>query len=140
MEKDYEADEKTFKVLIKFNKNIQTEDINVNNLNFFIVTDGKKQARKEVHLKGFEPTQRASRKLLGSNCDDYNVAPYLSKDNLIWGLMVPSNKNTQFQYPAEYQNIKKAYPMFETWVTSQGNESKDWYKIENGRKEYIYTK
>ena len=140
LEKDYEADEKTFKVLIKFNKNIQTEDINVNNLNFFIVTDGKKQARKEVHLKGFEPTQRASRKLLGSNCDDYNVAPYLSKDNLIWGLMVPSNKNTQFQYPAEYQNIKKAYPMFETWVTSQGNESKDWYKIENGRKEYIYTK
>lgn len=140
LEKDYEADEKTFKVLIKFNKNIQTEDINVNNLNFFIVTDGKKQARKEVHLKGFEPTQRASRKLLGSNCDDYNVAPYLSKDNLIWGLMVPSNKNTQFQYPAEYQNIKKAYPMFETWVTSQGNENKDWYKIENGRKEYIYTK
>lgn len=140
LEKDYEANEKTFKVLIKFNKNIQTEDINVNNLNFFIVTDGKKQARKEVHLKGFEPTQRASRKLLGSNCDDYNVAPYLSKDNLIWGLMVPSNKNTQFQYPAEYQNIKKAYPMFETWVTSQGNENKDWYKIENGRKEYIYTK
>ena len=30
--------------------------------------------------------------------------------------------------------------MFETWVTSQGNENKDWYKIENGRKEYIYTK
>lgn len=139
-EKDYEADEKTFKVLIKFNKNIQKEDINVNNLNFFIVTDGKKQARKEVHLKGFEPTQRASRKLLGSNCDDYSIAPYLSKDNLIWGLMVPSGKDMQFQYPAEYQNIKKAYPMFEAWVTSQGNENKDWYKIENGRKEYIYTK
>lgn len=131
---------KEFEIEIKFKKNtVKREDINIKNLNFFIVTDGKKYGRKEVHLKGFKPTQKASRILLNSNCDAYDVAPYLSKDNLIWGLMVPSKENKRFKYPKENKNIKDAYPMFEKWAVSGGKDNKDWYQSENAQKEYIYN-
>lgn len=131
--------ERKFKIEIEFRENkIKLEDININNLNFFIVTDNKKAGRKEVHLKGYEPTSKGTRHLFNSHSDAYNIAPYLSKDNLIWGLMIPSDKNSPFKYPLEFTNIKKAYPAFEGWVTSLGTNNKDWYRLQNAEKENIY--
>lgn len=138
---DNALEEKVFKIEIEFRDNkVRPEDINIHNLNFFIVTDGKKAARKEVHLKGFEPTQKGTRRFFNVHSDAYDTAPYLSADNLIWGLMIPSNKKSPFKYPLEYTNIKDAYPMFEQWVTSSGNSNKDWYKQENAKEGRIYNK
>ncbi len=137
---DYRVKKKEFEIEIKFKANtVKQEDINIKNLNFFIVTDGKKQGRKEVHLRGFQPTQRASRIYLNSNSDNYDVAPYLSKDNLIWGLMLPSYEKKRFNYPKENKNIKDAYPKFADWAVSGGTTNTDWYKPENAQKGYIYN-
>ena len=53
---------------------------------------------------------------------------YISKDNLAWGIIVP----TQFKWPLEYTKIQNAYKQFAGWVTSGGvNNTKWWNDFDN---------
>lgn len=112
---------------ITFNNPIISADaFNVNNLNVFIIVDGNRNPRKEIHVAGYQPTKLANTDLFGGNNDNSHHGSkkyYISKENLAWGIMVPSN----FKWPLEYVNIKTAYSQFSDWVTSGGTENEKWW-------------
>lgn len=108
------------------NPTISADAFNVNNLNIFIIVDGNRNPRKEIHVAGYQPTKLANTDLFGGNNDNSHHGSkkyYISKENLAWGIMVPSN----FKWPLEYVNIKTAYSQFSDWVTSGGTENEKWW-------------
>ena len=136
---------KQVKITIYFKSGtVSSSDIAIKYLNFFAVTDAKTEYRKEVHLVGYNPTDKAITNYFGggpsnipSNNDlSLNGVYYRGTDNLIWGLMIPGT----FNYPLEYASILKAYPQFKSWATSGGTTSQDWYSSSNADQTYIYSK
>ena len=108
------------------NPTISADAFNVNKLNVFIIVDGNRNPRKEIHVAGYQPTKLANIDLFGGNNDNSHHGSkkyYISKENLAWGIMVPSN----FKWPLEYVNIKTAYSQFSDWVTSGGTENEKWW-------------
>jgi len=135
---------KEVKITITFkNGTVSPTDIAVKYLNYFLVTDAKTENRKEIHLAGYSPTDKAITSYFGggpnnipSNNDlSLNGVYYRGTDNLIWGIMIPAS----FNYPEEYVSILKAYPKFKSWATSGGTISQDWYTSSNADNTYIYT-
>lgn len=133
------------KVSINFKSgSVSPTDIAVKYLNYFVVTDAKTENRKEVHLPGYTPTNKAIQTFFGggpnnipSNNDlSLNGVYYRGTDNLIWGLMIPGS----FNYSLETKSILKAYPLFQSWATSGGTTNPDWYESQNADNIYIYRK
>lgn len=109
-------------------------DININKLDMFVISReaDAKTKRIEIHAAGYAPTDLGNTNQFGNGNDNSSVASkryYLSKENLAWGVVVPTN----FAWPLEYRNIKDVYGNFESWVTSGGKENKDWYNHHNGQ-------
>ncbi|WP_321426563.1 LruC domain-containing protein [uncultured Bacteroides sp.] len=117
---------KTVTITITFADNTVTSanisDIQ-NALNFFIVTDKKKTTRTEIHLRGFKATDHVNKSLFGTGVDNSSKKSYSSIDNLVWGMVIP----TDFNYPTENTNIQNAYPNFRSWAISDGQNNQDWY-------------
>lgn len=107
-----------------------SDALNIKKLNLFIITD-RGSKRKEIHVAGYQPTKLANTELFGGNNDASSVNGkkyYISKDNLAWGIIVP----TQFKWPLEYTKIQNAYKQFAGWVTSGGvNNTKWWNDFDN---------
>ena len=124
------TDPVTVRVEIEFVEPILAIDLNVNYLNYFIITDLDKYSlisdvRREIHLVGFEPTQKVNREFLGKHNDNsLQGAYYLSVDNLAWGVVVPD----KFKWMIESNDIQEGYSEFESWVTSGGTLNKNWWK------------
>lgn len=116
---------KNISVEIQFNSIAELNLFTISKLNLFIVTsyNQKTGKRQEVHLRGYEPTNMADRSFFNTNEDDSSQYRYKSKENFVWGIMIPG----EFAYPAEYKNISKAYPDFISWVSSGGNTNENWY-------------
>ena len=126
---------KNISFTIKFSNPISVDELNINKLNVFIFVEGNRNNRKEIHVAGYQPTKLANTDLFGGNNDDSSTSRkryYISKENLAWGIMVP----TEFQWPLEYTNIKNAYSLFESWVTSGGSKNQDWWKTFDSSKVY----
>ena len=123
---------KTIHFTLKFDPSVapSSDALNINNLNIFIITD-RGSRRKEIHVAGYQPTKLANTQLFGGNNDASSVNGkkyYISKDNLAWGIIVP----TQFKWPLEYIQIQKAYKQFAGWVTTGGaNNTKWWNDFDN---------
>lgn len=121
---------------IKFNNpTLSADEFNIDKLNVFIFVDGNRNNRKEIHVAGYQPTKLANTTLFGGNNDGSSVSNkkyYISKDNLAWGIMVP----TEFKWPLEYVNIKAAYSLFEGWVTSGGTKNEAWWETFDSSKVY----
>lgn len=118
---------KNISFTIKFsNPTLSAEAFNINKLNIFIIVGGNRDKRNEIHVVGYQPTNLANTDQFGGNNDNSSLSNkryYISKDNLAWGIAVPTN----FKWPLEYVNIKNAYPQFVNWVTSGGTENKNWW-------------
>lgn len=125
---------KSVSIDITFKDNTVTpSDIAINKLNFFIVTDKQKTNRTEVHLAGYNATDKVNKSLFGTGVDNSNGnTKYLSKNNLVWGMMIP----TIFNFPLENTDITKAYPYFYEWAASGGTTNTDWYN--NANSQYIF--
>ncbi len=126
---------KNISFTIKFSNPISVDELNINKLNVFIFVEGNRNNRKEIHVAGYQPTKLANTDLFGGNNDDSSTSRkryYISKENLAWGIMVP----TEFQWPLEYTNIKNVYSLFESWVTSGGSKNQDWWKTFDSSKVY----
>lgn len=121
---------------IKFNNpTLSADEFNIDKLNVFIIVDGNRNNRKEIHVVGYKPTKLGNTELFGGNNDNSSVSGnkyYISKDNLAWGIMVP----TDFRWPLEYVNIKAAYSQFEGWVTSGGTKNETWWETFDSSKIY----
>lgn len=95
----------------------------------------------EVHLAGYAPTDKADKKLFGTQQDNSNVSNnryYLSAQNWPWALSFVED----FDYPAETNNISSAYLNFLSWSQSGGTQYTDWYKDVTGNRNssYIFQK
>lgn len=123
---------KTIKVTITFTTPVEASAVKITNFNVFIVNGGYSNKRQEVHLPGYQPTNRADTSKFGSEDDNSNNKLYTSKDNLIWGLAVPG----PFDYPVEWKKITEAYPDFASWAISVGVSSRGWYR--NPRNGFVY--
>lgn len=118
---------KTISFSIEFDTpTLSADAFNINKLNVFIITGGNDTNRREIHVAGYQPTQLADVNMFGGNDDDSSTSAkkyYLSKENLAWGIVVPTN----FKWPSEYVNIQTAYKQFNNWVTSGGSGNKNWW-------------
>lgn len=124
-------------ITIVFGTPVDPSDISIADLNFFIVTNGSAASaqRTEVHLSGFEPTDKVDVSKFGTG-DDASIGftKYRTANNLIWGLLIP----TSFNYAVELKDITAAYPQFAGWCTSGGSENAFWYEFPTDKINYIY--
>jgi LruC domain-containing protein len=129
------ATESTETITIQFKESasIGIEDIDISKLNFFVVNDGNSTNRSEIHMRGYEASEKVNSELFNTGVDNSAVTPYSSDDNLVWILMLP----THFSYPSENSSILKAYPTFKSWAKSLGTEDIDWYS--NPNSDYLYS-
>ncbi|SHF40681.1 LruC domain-containing protein [Bacteroides luti] len=127
---------KTVEVTITFNKKTVIKDnLDVKYLNFFIVTDKQKTNRTEIHLAGYNPTDKVNASLFGTGNDSSSsTTKYISKSNLVWGMVIPDD----FSYPVENTSILTAYPDFKPWAVSGGTTNTDWYNSSKADSQYIY--
>ncbi len=119
---------KTLNVKIEFITPIATSGFTAP-YNPFIVVDGIRG--KEIHLAGSAPTDLVDKSKFGTGDDDSNLAAqkyYMSDTSLPWAINIP----VEFAYPAEQQDITKAYLMFNKWAESKGTQYKDWYEDKAG--------
>ncbi len=98
----------------------------ISSFNMFIISgDDNLNNRKEIHLRGYKPSLKAASKYFGSNNDASTPSLYyVSKENLVWGIVVPSS----FKWSKEYLNIQEAYPSFTNWVQSGGTQNTNWWE------------
>jgi LruC domain-containing protein len=102
---------KTVTITINFNQDVQ---LTMENIDVFLVNGGTKSNRKEIHRKGYAPTDKVKS----------NTNGYISEEqNLVWSVQIPG----EFKYPLEYINIITAYPDFLNWASSKGENNADWY-------------
>lgn len=127
------------RIRIRFTEPVAADRLSIAKLNFFIVSDPKPDAeiRTEIHLSGYQPTDKMNTFLFGKRNDNsIHASYYTSPGNLIWGLLVPS----QFDYSAEFKSITEAYPEFTRWCTSGGLEASDWYTLPTELPGVLYNK
>ena len=107
---------KSISLTITFTSAVSYESIDINKFNLFAVqnNDGIKKTRTEIHVPGFAHTDK-------TNVTDKTIEEL---SGLMWALMVPG----EFKYPAEGKDIRSAYPKINEWVSSDKNQSKDWYE------------
>lgn len=117
---------------INFNNPLDQTNISVDKFNIFIINGGYKTQRQEIHLAGFQATDKADNSKFGFADDNSTVKPYTSKNNLIWGLAIPAPA----KYPVEWTSIRIAYSGLESWATSGGTDSKNWYNNPDENKVY----
>jgi LruC domain-containing protein len=131
------SDTPSINVTIKFDSSnaLTAADFVNSKLNFFIITDGRSDSRKEIHVAGYKPTDKANTAYFGNNNDASSVSSnkyYISQDNLAWGIIVPKD----FKYPVEYAKISEVYSKFSNWLTTGGVEDEDWYDTSDSNKTY----
>ncbi|MDO6761917.1 LruC domain-containing protein [Agarivorans sp. 1_MG-2023] len=91
----------------------------------------------EIHSKNQSPSAAVDSSLWGSFDDVSNPSAssyYQTGNGLPWAIIVPYN----WQYPFERISVADAYPKFLEYAQSEGQQSSDWYLLENARGELIY--
>ncbi len=120
---------KTMNVKIEFISPIALSGFGTAPYNPFIVASGIRG--KEIHLPANAPTDLADKSKFGTGDDDSNLGAqkyYMSDNNLPWTINIP----VQFAYPAEKQDITKAFLLFNKWAESKGSTNADWYMDKPG--------
>lgn len=124
-----QADKATVVLHIDFLSPVSKSSVTLNKLNVFIVNGGYQGKRREIHMTGFEPTEKADVSLL--NFGDVSADKlYRSGGNMIWALALPAS----FAYPVEWTKISDAYTQFTAWAISGGVDNTNWYKTPNEEK------
>ncbi len=91
----------------------------------------------EVHLPGQTPTDLFNTAFLGLGQDRSNPDNdeyFRSDTGMPWALQI----GNEWQYPLEFKDITDAYPLFETYVTSSGVDSKNWYLPDNADQDLVF--
>lgn len=108
--------------------------LNHSSLDFFIFRTNDRSL--EIHFADYPPTDLFDETRFGrlDDTSDADSGRYFRTDNnLPWALKIDS----QWRYPQEYIDVLWAYPDYETWVESAGEQAQDWYLF-NGRIHHIY--
>ena len=114
---------------VTFNNPIDLSSVSLFDiLNVFIINGGYNTSnRKEVHLRGYQPTEKSTDLSSGKN--------YSSSD-FVYAIRTPKS----VKYPLEWTKISDAYSQFKTWVSSNGQSNPDWYNTYQTNKVYLLEK
>ncbi|MDD4578962.1 MAG: LruC domain-containing protein, partial [Anaerolineaceae bacterium] len=111
-------------IIVIFNTPVDIESLSIDKFNLFLVNGGYTSSRDEIHLSGYQPTDKANTSKFGAADDNSNSGRlYTSKNNMIWALAIPGSSS----YPTEWTSIRLAFPQFQDWVLSGGGSNKTWY-------------
>lgn len=148
IKKGHQATSKKFEVKIKFQSRKVSSFTLKDNFDLFIITDGQVgQGRKEIHLKGYAPTNLASTVYYNNNNDRSldKQSYYTSDENLCWGFLIAQDDDDDddddekdeelWRWPQEYVTITTAYSLFEQWILT-GENARSWYKKYDSEKVY----
>ncbi|MEO1576454.1 MAG: LruC domain-containing protein, partial [Pseudomonadota bacterium] len=83
---------------------------------------------KEIHLPGQTPTERFNTAFLGLGDDrsDAEAGEYFrTESGMPWALHV----GNEWLYPLEFTDVALAYPLFESYVQSAGQNDADWLPV-----------
>jgi LruC domain-containing protein len=87
----------------------------------------------ELHLAGYEPSERADSKLFGTFDDNSKEGDYYrTKNNLPWALNIPA----EIPNTIEKVDFVKAYSYFAEWAKSKGDFYSDWYEDKEKYRDY----
>ncbi|AFU98356.2 LruC domain-containing protein [Simiduia agarivorans] len=81
---------------------------------------------REIHFANYAPTDKFDATQFGKFDDTSNANTgrfFRSADNLPWALQI----NSRWRYPREYIDVLWAYPAYEQWVESSGQDAVDWF-------------
>lgn len=94
---------------------------------------------KEIHLKNMAPTSAVNTMFLGFGDDSSNPSVnmyYQSENGMPWAIEL----GTQWKHPQEYIDVVFAYPLFERFIRSSGEEYPDWFMPKYANKDLIFEK
>ncbi len=145
IKKGRQAKPKKFEVKIKFKEHSVPSFTVKDNFDLFIITDGQVgQGRKEIHLKGYAPTNLALNVYYNNNNDRSldKQSYYTSEENLCWGFLIAQDEEDDdekdeelWRWPQEYITITTAYSLFKQWILT-GENALSWYKKYESDKVY----
>lgn len=88
--------------------------------------------RTEVHLPKYKPTTKVNTDLFGTEDDlSGNGNYYVRAGNYPFAIDITKAYSSElpvYLIPAETKPIDTTYPLFKTWVESNGQSAKDWYE------------
>ena len=96
--------------------------------------------RYEIHLKNQAPTEvfdfGLSAVEAGVDASDPVSGLYFqTTEGMPWALEI----GTRWQYPREFIDVLFAYPAFEAFVNSNGEDRQSWYLQENSNPNLVFT-
>ena len=121
----------TAHVYVGFTSALTSADFAAGAYNPFLISN--KRRGYEVHLSGYQPTDKANKSLFGTAQDNSSISTnryYLSAQNWPWALGFVED----FDYPTETNNVSTAYLNFLDWAQSGGSKSADWYTDKSGNR------
>lgn len=105
----------TYSFAVNFGSAVSSSDVIVSALNFYVIVGDNVDAnRSEVHLAGFNATDKGIAHPTG----------YKDTNNMVWAIMIPV---VDFKYPTEKTKIYSGYKQFSSWASSGGQTNADWY-------------
>ncbi len=96
----------------------------------------------EIHLKNKPPTSLVNAAYFGRSNDvsDPNSSLYYqTKNGLPWAIAINVAGSEAWSHPIENINIFSAYPQFEDYSTSNGNDKTTWFRSTNAVLNNIYN-
>ncbi len=112
-------------VKVEFNNPVSSNSLGRTPYNPFIISN--KRRGVEIHLSGERPTDLCDKALFGKNDDNTNPGRgfyFKTKKYHPWAIHTPE----KFDYPAEKQDIVRAYNFLQRWAESTGRLYSDWFK------------
>lgn len=114
--------------------------VNTTAQNFFVV----KQDWTPIGLKGYQPLDYKTKdnhvyaseytKNFNKNAENLNASTtWVANNGQVWAFKCP----TLTRHAWEKMQFSQAYPLYEGWVTSNGAQNADWYKLENANVSYL---
>lgn len=119
----------TMNIDVDFSSPTNFSAFNQAGLNPFIFIDQNRG--RELHLPGFEPTDKMDHNFFGTGDDASNPSAgvyYKTSTNEPWGI----NISHDYVVPVEGINISQEYLKFQAWVNSNGTLFTDWYENNSG--------
>jgi LruC domain-containing protein len=92
----------------------------------------------EVHLKNMAPTSAADVSVFSSGDDASSVDDglyYLNNSGMPWAIEI----GAQWKHPREYISIIFAYPRFDDYITSDGEDYPDWYTADHENSSLLFV-
>jgi len=94
-------------------------------LDFFIFRTNYRG--REIHFADYPPTDLFDNSQFGRKDDSSDPATgryFRNENNLPWALQIPGS----WRHPREYIDVLWAYPDYETWVESSGEDATNWFQ------------